>query len=211
MAYHEPRLWLVRTVPGGRQPDPSVLDGLERRRARAFARPGDRIRYVTAHTALRLLLSARTGVTPPRVVLTREPCPVCGGPHGRPALADGTLHFSLAYSDDLCLIAIAGSPVGVDIERVPPPDIVTGLTSALHPEEQAALGRLPEDERPLAFTRIWVRKEAWLKAIGTGLSRGLSTDHVGTGAAPGPAPPGWTITDVTVGPARAAALAVPHG
>ncbi|WP_229841528.1 4'-phosphopantetheinyl transferase superfamily protein [Streptomyces brasiliensis] len=40
----------------------------------------------------------------------------------------------------------------------------------MHPEEQTELGRRTEEtERALAFSRGWVRKEAWLKGIGTGM------------------------------------------
>ncbi|MEU7407793.1 4'-phosphopantetheinyl transferase superfamily protein [Streptomyces sp. NPDC042638] len=204
------RLWLVHTAPGTWQPDPMLLDAAERRRARAFDRPQDRLRYVAARTALRLLLCAGTGVAPRHVALIRQPCPVCGGPHGRPGLVDGPPPFSLAYSQDLCLIALARTPVGVDLERVPPPEAVASLTT-LHPREQSELDRLPGHERALAFTRAWVRKEAWLKGIGTGLTRGLSTDYVGTGAGTAAQPAGWTITDVTVDPTRAAAIAVRDG
>ncbi|MEU7305952.1 4'-phosphopantetheinyl transferase superfamily protein [Streptomyces sp. NPDC007189] len=211
MADLGPRLWLVRTAPGTWQPDSMILNSAERRRARAFARPQDRSRYVAAHTALRLLLSAETGVAPRHVAIIRQPCPVCGGPHGRPVLADGPPHFSLAYSQDLCLIALARTAIGVDLERVPPPEAAASLATTLHPQERSELDRLPADKRALAFTRAWVRKEAWLKGMGTGLTRRLSTDYVGTGARRAAQPAGWTITDVTVDPTRAAAIAVRHG
>jgi 4'-phosphopantetheinyl transferase len=191
------------------------LDARERRRARAFARTADRARYVTAHTELRRLLAVRLGIAPRQVTLALEPCPVCGARHGRPAVAAGTPHFSLAYSGDLCLIALADIPVGVDMERVPPPDAAAGLARDLHPWERAELAALPEEERPLAFTRAWVRKEAYLKGLGTGLARGLSTDYLGTGAAPPEGPSGWTITDIAMDIAMdsglSAAIALRHG
>ncbi|MEV6162486.1 4'-phosphopantetheinyl transferase superfamily protein [Streptomyces sp. NPDC052052] len=198
-------LWLVRADPA---PPPALLDAGERRRARALAGVTERNRYVAAHTALREQLAARLGVAPQRVELTREPCPMCGAPHGRPAVVGGAAYFSLAYSDDLALVAVADAPVGVDIERVPPPGVVDGLLPHLHPRERDELVALPESERPSAFARTWVRKEAYLKGLGTGLGRGLSTDYVGTGATPTTTSPRWIIAEVEVGSLRAAAIAV---
>jgi 4'-phosphopantetheinyl transferase len=200
-----PALWLVRADP---RAVPSSLDAGERRRARAFTRPEIRSRYISAHTALRRLLADRLGIAPGEVVFTRESCPVCGAPHGRPAVAGAAAHFSLAYSGGLSLIALADTPVGVDMECVPSPRAVTGIVPELHPREQAELAVLPEDERALAFALTWVRKEAYLKGLGAGLARGLGLDYVGSGAAPGGVVPGWTIEDVTVDVSRAAAVAV---
>ncbi|WP_086729386.1 4'-phosphopantetheinyl transferase family protein [Streptomyces carpinensis] len=203
-----PVLRLVRTET---QADPSTLDARERRRAFAFARAAYRDRYVTAHTELRRLLAVRLGIAPRQVTLAREPCPVCGAPHGRPAVAAGAPHFSLAYSADLCLIALAATPVGVDMEAVPPPDVAAQLACGLHPRERTELAALPEEERPLAFTRIWVRKEAYLKGLGTGLAKGLSTDYLGAGAAAAEGPPGWTIADIAMDSSLSAAIALRHG
>ncbi|MFB7008681.1 MULTISPECIES: 4'-phosphopantetheinyl transferase family protein [unclassified Streptomyces] len=203
-----PALWLVRAdTPVA----PTTLDAGERRRARAFAQDAVRDRYVAGHAALRRLLAARLGVPPRQVALTREPCPVCGGPHGRPTVAGGTPpYFSLAYSGGLCLIALADTPVGVDMERIPPSDVVSGLAADLHPVERAELAGLPEDERPRAFARAWVRKEAYLKGLGTGLALGLSAAYVGTGMAPAECLEGWAIADVAVDSGRVAAIAARH-
>jgi 4'-phosphopantetheinyl transferase len=43
------------------------------------------------------------------------------------------------------------------------------------PQEAAVLGRLPEKEQQRAFFRLWTAKESLLKALGTGLSRPLSS------------------------------------
>jgi 4'-phosphopantetheinyl transferase len=203
------RLWLV--TAGERdtlQDAPSVLDTDEKRRAPACHRAGDRRRYMSAHTFLRQVLGACLGVTPREVLLIRERCPMCGGPHGRPVVANGAVHFSLGYSGELCLVAVANTPVGVDMERIPPPELAARLGSELHPREALELLALPAQSRPLAFARAWVRKEAYLKGLGTGLTRGLSVDHVGTGPVPAQALPGWRLADIALGRSRVAAIAV---
>ncbi|MFF2409889.1 4'-phosphopantetheinyl transferase family protein [Streptomyces sp. NPDC058092] len=103
---------------------------------------------------------------------------------------------------------MANTPVGVDMERIPPPEQATRLGSELHPREAMELLALPAQDRPLAFARAWVRKEAYLKGLGTGLTRGLSADDVGTGPAPAQGLPGRLIADITLGRSRVAAIAV---
>jgi len=141
------------------------------------------------------------------LALTREPCPLCGGAHGRPALSGGP-HFSLTHAGDLVLLAFAAQPVGVDAEVVPEPADATELAGVLHPRERAELSALPEQDRAAAFARCWTRKEAYLKGTGTGLGEDPSVSYVGT-AENGPAsPPGWRLADVDVPAGYAAATAV---
>ncbi|MET8615950.1 4'-phosphopantetheinyl transferase family protein, partial [Streptomyces misionensis] len=190
-----------------------LLDGEERARAGAFRRARDRDAYVIAHATLRALLGPLLGVRADELPLMREPCAGCGAPHGRPALrAPGLrapgLHFSLSHSGDLVLVALAGTPVGVDVEGLASAEAVRSAQCALHATEVAELARLPAYERPAAFTRTWVRKEAYLKGLGTGLVRDPALDHVGTGDRPVSPSPRWTLRDVLVPAGYAAAVAL---
>ncbi|MCF3102570.1 4'-phosphopantetheinyl transferase superfamily protein [Streptomyces roseoverticillatus] len=216
-------------LPGGglRAPGPldaalrdyeRILDPAERSRAAAFVRDLHRDRYIASHVGLRLLLGAYLGTDPAAVVLVREPCPGCGGPHGRPAAAGAPLHFNLSHAGDLALFAFADTPVGVDVEQLQPADVVEDVARVLHPDETAELAALPAQQRPEAFARCWTRKEAYLKGTGTGLSENPSVTYVGSGPAPA-SPAGWTLSDVEAVPGYAAAVAVanarrprtPHG
>ncbi len=220
-----PELWLLRLSDlrddgsgGASGLAVGELDADERSRADAFVHEADRVRYAAAHIALRRLLGAATGTPARELALVREPCPCCGAPHGRPALADqyaagggaaggGPLHFSLSHGGDLVLIGTAAVPIGVDVEALPGDAAVDDLASVLHPGERAELDALPADLRVAAFAGIWTRKEAYLKGLGTGLGRDPALDYLGaTGLAPAPA--GWTVTDLDVGPGHAAAFAV---
>ncbi|WP_328892253.1 4'-phosphopantetheinyl transferase family protein [Streptomyces sp. NBC_00236] len=205
-----PALWLVDAERQSGQAQllaPGILDAGELDRAARLVVPADRRCYVAAHVALRLLLGARLGVTPDAVRLTREPCPSCGGPHGRPA-TDGGVHFSLSHTRGVALLAFADTPVGADVELVPKPETVSEIAGQLHPAESRELAELPEEQRPAAFARVWTRKEAYLKGEGIGLADGLAAEHVGTGPRPRPGPAGWTVTDVGVPAGYAAAVAV---
>lgn len=118
-----PGLWAVRVslyADRAREWE-GMLDDGERARLQGLRRAGDRDQYRVAHVVLRQLLGDRLGRDPARVRFFREPCPGCGGPHGRPAVVGVPLHFSLSHAGDAVLLAFADDPVGVDVERRPPP------------------------------------------------------------------------------------------
>ncbi|MFF8593289.1 4'-phosphopantetheinyl transferase family protein [Streptomyces sp. NPDC015220] len=186
----------------------TVLDDAELERAAAFRDEEARLAYVLAHVALRQLVAAAVGREPRALRLERDPCPGCGGPHGRPSVTGGAVHFSLSHSGPMVLLALSSTPVGADIERLPGPRTVADVTRMLHPREAAELRALDDTDSPLAFARVWTRKEAYLKGLGTGLSDDLSRDYLGTGEHPAPAPEGWSVTDVAAPDGFAAALAV---
>ncbi|MEU5422362.1 4'-phosphopantetheinyl transferase family protein [Streptomyces sp. NPDC001407] len=200
------RTWLLRITdppPTHRQ----TLDPQEQARAAAFATENLRTRYVASHLALRRLLGAYLGADPAAVELTREPCPGCGGPHGRPAVLGAPFHFNLSHAGDLAFIAFADTPVGADVEREQSAEVAAEVARMLHPDERAELAALTAAQLPAAFARCWTRKEAYLKGLGTGLSESPAKTYVGTTPTPGP-PPGWTLTDIEVDPGYAAAIAV---
>ncbi|MDA5280858.1 4'-phosphopantetheinyl transferase family protein [Streptomyces sp. NPDC054904] len=185
----------------------ALLDAAERDRLARLLRPHDRRSYLASHIGLRVLLGAYLGLAPEKVTLVREDCPCCGGPHGRPAVAGGAVHFSLSHSADMAYFAFAGVPVGVDVEGLPNAGAVGDVMGTLHPAETAELTALPVTDRQAALARLWSRKEAYLKATGTGLALGLIEPYVGSAATPAPVP-GWSLRDLPAPPAYAAALAV---
>jgi 4'-phosphopantetheinyl transferase len=164
-------LWLVRLASDATDSNVELLDAHERAHAARFHFERDRGRYVAAHAALRRLLTERTG---------REAATLAfhAGPYGKPSLAGAPrCAFSLSRSDELALIALADDgEIGVDLERVRPlPDLDTLARQCLTSAECRELQALPADARPLALLRRWTRKEACLKALGTGLSIEPST------------------------------------
>lgn len=184
---------------------PGVLDEGERARMAELRRHDDRDRYLLAHTALRLVLGQRLGVRADLLRFARAPCPGCGGPHGRPVLADPSgPEFSLAHGGGLVAVALADRPVGVDVEPVPAAAVVRRVTEHLHPRERQTVLSAPEGLRAEVFARLWARKEAYLKGVGIGLGRGTDTTDATAD------PPGWMITDLAL-PGHAAALAAERG
>jgi 4'-phosphopantetheinyl transferase len=70
---------------------------------------------------------------------------------------------------------VAGREVGIDAEYIRPvPDAAEIAARSFSARENAALLRLPDDQRQEAVFRCWTRKEAFIKAIGDGLAHPLA-------------------------------------
>lgn len=126
-----------------------------------------------SHTgALREVLALHTGQPAGRLRLVR-------GPYGKPALAGSQLAFNLSRRGNLVLVAVADAgQVGIDLERLGPLPEMAQIVAMLHADEQRFLHGLPTMLRQRAFFQIWARKEAVVKAIGTGLSTDLHSFRV---------------------------------
>ena len=166
-----------------------VLSREEAERAARFVFPELGEAWTGAHVLLREVLGRAT-LTPAADVQIRA------GEFGKPSV-DG-VEFSLSHTGSVVLIGLGDLPLGVDVEKIPEERTVDQVGSSFHPRETAELLDLPVDERPEAFARVWVRKEALLKAIGTGLSRGISRDYVGAGTVPGTPVAGLRIHDLAL-------------
>lgn len=127
-------------------------------RADRFAFDRHREAYELSQGALRLLLGRYLNCAAQEVAFTL-------GEKGKPALrGDGGLGFNKSHTKGLALYGFAeGCEIGVDVEadrEVPEQgDIAARYFSA--------------DERAEPFLRVWTRKEAYIKAVGGGLSMGL--------------------------------------
>jgi 4'-phosphopantetheinyl transferase len=148
-----------------------VLSAEEERRSGRFVHERDRAFYIAGRSALRHLLSGYVGVPP-------EEVPLRIGAHGKPFL-DGELrlHFNLSHSAGLALLAVTEvSPVGVDVERVGPIPELEAIAARFFTAGEAReirMARATEQRR--LFFNCWTRKEAYLKAVGGGLSIPLSS------------------------------------
>ncbi|MDX1935258.1 MAG: 4'-phosphopantetheinyl transferase superfamily protein [Capsulimonadales bacterium] len=146
----------------------ACLSAGEAARAARFHFERDRNRYVVGRGLLREILSRYTGIAPNalRLETTAE---------GKPYLADrsgpASLHFNVSHSEDRAVYAVLRDhAVGVDIERIRTDFEVTELAgSYFSVPEIRELASLPTADRHAAFFGFWARKEAYLKALGTGL------------------------------------------
>jgi 4'-phosphopantetheinyl transferase len=186
------------------------LDAGERSRAGAFLFDTDRRRYQVAHVMLRRVLAAYLHARPRELSFRREPCPRCGGATGRPALEPAGPCFSLAHSGDMVVIAVAGRPVGIDVERQPA-GCVCSLAGVLHADDASALARMPEPGRHEAAISCWVRAEAVLKCTGEGIAHGLGEFPVRAAQTVASVVHGCTVRELSAPPGYRAAVALAGG
>ncbi len=155
-----------------------ILDENDRARAAAFLDERDRQRFTIAHGALRILAGRELGMPPEKLSWT-------SGAYGKPELEApwSGLHTSLSHSGDLIAVAIStGRPVGVDIQALAAGADVVGLAERFFPPDESAYVSAGRDAATRAnrFARLWVRKEAVVKAAG-GASGPISRSRFAAG------------------------------
>ncbi len=195
----------------------ATLNSDELHRANRFRTEALRRRFIAGRGSLRAVLS--TYLNRPAVEIS-----FAYGVHGKPRLCTDSsqaLKFNLAHSHDQALCAVTlGREIGVDIEVIRPLESAERIIARFFsPREQAEFLALPESERLGAFYRGWSRKEAFLKATGTGLATELDSFDVTLGPTAAllrvgddPAEASrWTLRDLDPGPHFAAAVAVQGG
>jgi 4'-phosphopantetheinyl transferase len=103
------------------------------------------------------------------------------GPKGKPAVRRTTpLRFNVSHSGDVAVYAFTlDCDLGVDVEKLRALADLESISARFFCAAEASeLLSLPPDNRPVAFFRCWTRKEAYIKAIGDGLSMPLDRFQV---------------------------------
>ncbi|MGW2305558.1 4'-phosphopantetheinyl transferase family protein [Streptomyces sp. NPDC001809] len=120
-----------------------------------------------AHTTLLRAAAELTGSPLHRIGFAHDP-------GGRPRLTGDAarLHVSVSHSPGARAVALARTPVGVDIETVRPLPALAMARRWLAPADADWVARLPAADRVPAFYWLWTQKEAVGKARGHGLARG---------------------------------------
>jgi 4'-phosphopantetheinyl transferase len=143
--------------------DESFLQPDERIRAHRLRDERDRRRFIACRTALRRLIAARTHSDPSALRFTY-------GRNGRPELNDPRtdIRFNVSHSGGRAVIAVTTLvDVGVDIElnrAIPDADAVAQIVFSAAERRQLE----GSSDKSAAFLRGWTRKEALLKALGSG-------------------------------------------
>jgi 4'-phosphopantetheinyl transferase len=151
-----------------------VLSKDEIARGQSFKGVADANRFLATRTALRLLLSVSMNLHPKVVRLTQDT-------HGKLVLADAKgVDFSVSHSGSQALIAIStNGPVGIDIEeRCMDFNWVTVASHLLTACESRYIDTLPSALACNVFYDTWVAKEAFLKALGVGITYPLTAFSV---------------------------------
>lgn len=214
----EVHVWRVELahVATAKQRWEPILSADERTRAARFHFLRDRQRYTATRALLRMLLSGYLGLNPQELVFSYSKS-------GKPSLNSGDnekLEFNVSHSGEIALLAFTRDrDVGVDVEQIRENfdhEAIAGRFFSV--PEQQQLAALPMAERYRGFFRCWTRKEAYIKAEGSGLSLPLQQFDVSLGAGapslllatrPDSAEAArWTLREVPAGEGYVAALCV---
>jgi 4'-phosphopantetheinyl transferase len=143
-----------------------ILEGLlssdERARVDRFRFSADRVRSIVARGGLRRILSCYCCAPADHIAFQN-------GSHGKPALLQpsSALEFNVSHSGDCVLIGVtSGVPCGVDIERRRVNGGELAISDKFFCQREVEWLARSEDH----FPRLWVAKEAIIKAVGRGLS-----------------------------------------
>ena len=160
------------------------LPDWRRRKAVAFRFEADRRRSVAVWLLLRQMLAERG--------LNADSLPVSEDEFGKPAFDPSLgIHFNLSHAGERVMAVVDDGPVGCDVERIAPFDEAVAR-ECLTDEELATVRRSsPGSDRDRAFIRLWVRKEAYVKAVG----RGFDIEPKSVSVLAGEFPSGWCFRD----------------
>lgn len=175
-------IWRIELGGGHAQKLVDALSKEECARALRFAFDLHRDRFIRGRHAMRAILGGYLGIAASEV-------DIAYGSHGKPFLrvderANTQVSFNMTHSADSALLAVGvACDIGVDLEMLRAPqdmqDMMALAESVFSVEETKQFASLVDERRLSAFFSCWTRKEALLKALGTGLSLDAKTIHIG--------------------------------
>jgi 4'-phosphopantetheinyl transferase len=134
-------------------------------KAKRFFREEDRIAYLSRHNSLNLILANYINCDPQSILIEKNE-------YGKPFLKDNPFYFNLSKSKEFFCILFSNMECGVDIEVIRDVSSMKVVAELhFHPAEKMYCETKEFNE---SFLTVWTRKEALLKAVGTGLANDLS-------------------------------------
>jgi 4'-phosphopantetheinyl transferase len=208
-------IWRIALDGGDIDRDRAWLSSDELARADRFVQERDRTHYEAGRAALRGILAGYLGSAPDQLGFSYARA-------GKPALAGGWassgIQFNLSHSQAVGLLAVSRErSLGIDIEWMNPATSVMEICERFFSAgEISTLRGLPDDQKVAGFFQCWTRKEAFIKAVGEGLSIPLDSFDVSFGSEPAALKSvraeftdvaRWKLYDLPIDPEYAAALA----
>jgi len=177
LAFDEVAVWWLATDPIGpadlrRWID--ILDEEERERAGRFWLQSDRREFIAAHALVRTMLTYYGNQPAAAWRFSTDE-------YGKPEIASysghSELRFNLAHTRGLVAAAVTShGRVGIDVEKIDRAKSDFAVAEEFFaPAELGLLRQVPDADWPIWFFRLWTLKEAYIKAIGTGISTPLQS------------------------------------
>ena len=169
LAEQEIHLWLLdldQFTDAHQREATKIMSASEHERAQKFMRGKES--YIASRWLQRKVLARYLDVAPQELEPLRSD-------KGKPYLPHSDMHFSLSHSGHWAVLAVGKAELlGVDLESIRSARNLPGIAQHYyHPNEQAQMQSLQGSAQADYFYRLWTLKEAFFKALGTGISAGL--------------------------------------
>jgi len=147
----------------------TFLSGEEKRKVSGYIFEKDRITRIISRGVLRSILSRYLTIKPEDIVILSDE-------YGKPFLDKKInrqeIRFNLSHSGDFIIYAVtSGKNIGIDVEEITETGSIEDIIEHdFSNHEKTLFGSMPAELKTRAFFSCWTRKEAYIKALGSGLS-----------------------------------------
>jgi 4'-phosphopantetheinyl transferase len=151
-----------------------LLNTTEQQQAKKFIQIKHQNRFIIIHGILRRIISNYLNINPHNINFTNNE-------FGKPSLSfHESLNFNISHSNDVALLAFTkNNTIGIDVEfNKKNIEIFEIANKFFTPEEANSINNLPIELQLEHFFTYWTCKEAFIKAIGKGLSYSLKNFNI---------------------------------
>ncbi|NOQ77432.1 MAG: 4'-phosphopantetheinyl transferase superfamily protein [Methylococcaceae bacterium] len=145
------------------------LNKTEKQKAASFIRPELQQKYIKTRGLLRKVLGSYLNIKPQKISIKVAE-------YGKPFIEEKEVFFNLSHTANKFVLAVSNTgEIGIDLEQYKKRKNLLGLVKKCFSElEQDYWMGLSESQKTMLFYRLWVRKEAFVKAVGRGIAVGLN-------------------------------------
>lgn len=145
----------------------NYISSYEQLRANKFHSNNNRETYITCHAMLRLVLSHCLNINPLEISYKI-------GINNKPGLSGNPVYFNLTHTNEAFAFAVSRDfYVGLDLENIIQDIDIHSISTQFFSKKECSFILKSETGAKSRFFKLWTRKEALLKALGTGIINNL--------------------------------------
>ena len=150
-----------------------ILSEEEKIRSNRFYFEIDQKNFTISRGILKLLLSKYLNKLPKEIFFESNN-------YGKPFIKNSNIKFNISHTKEILALAFSfDTELGIDVEKIREIKLYQDIVKRFFSENEIKeFFSLPENEYQNTFFTIWTRKEAFIKAIGMGLSAKLDSFDV---------------------------------
>lgn len=171
MNSHFVNLWHGELLPIDREEKAYwvLLSDDEKKKASTFSRQDLQQKYIKTRGMVRTILAFYLKQEASTIIIKQRE-------HGKPFVPNENLYFNLSHTGNRLVVAVSNcTELGIDIEQNKKRKSLPALAEKCFSNEEVIFwNALSEQKKVSFFYCFWVRKEAFVKAVGRGLGIGLN-------------------------------------